>query len=809
VKTSLLSLLCCLLFIPHKVQAQAPRYNVSGSVIDSTTTKGLEFVSVSLTQPDSIRVIASALTDSTGHYVLYNIAAGAYQLNLSFVGYQKKKIKITITSNTVLPKTYLSTDSKVLKEATVLSEKPVIKVEAGKITFDVAKTLTDGAETAMEALQKMPGITVNQDGGVNVKGKSGVRYLVDGKPSPMAQTNPEAFLKSIPSKNIESIEVITTPSAKYDASGSAAIINIHLKKGKLEGLNGSVSAGIGTVFDKYNASGNINYKKDKFNVFSNLYYRNEKMSSESIDERRVMVNNTLATYSTKNNGTNHSENASGKIGMEYSFDKHHSITYALDVDYWSYKGRGIGQMQVADPGTPTLSLRRSDNQPDNKDLSITNSLNFRKTYDSSDRAWSIDIAHTIQKQDGRSLNMSTAFDAADSAISALEFYKRTRNYGDNQNILFQTDYNTPLKAADSKLETGVKEEVNLHNTFADVYSRSNSTEYKDTIQSSLFKYIESITAAYITYSGKIKKFSYSGGLRWEHTYVHSDLSRVNQNYASIFPSATIGWQFNDDHGISASYSRRIDRPGFWMLNNAVSYNSAYSLERGNPEIRPVFVNTIELTYNAQIKEQNLALTCGYARNEGSFQSIYHTDSNRITYSRYENAGSQDDLSAGIDATLKPTKWWNLSLSTSYSYHWFFYSQEGILTHNQGGNLDFSGNMTFKFWKNASFSIWGWGSTGWVNAQDRNKPVGSVTATIKKKFFKDKFTVAISCRDVFHTMKWGSVTQTRTLYEYSLYTSQSTVGYLTLTYQFGNQTFTPETKGKSSRMGGGGGGGGGN
>jgi len=193
-------------------------------------------------------------------------------------------------------------------------------------------------------------------------------------------------------------------------------------------------------------------------------------------------------------------------------------------------------------------------------------------------------------------------------------------------------------------------------------------------------------------------------------------------------------------------------------------------------------------------KQSFGGNTSYSHTDGTFQTISHTDSNRVTYSSMENAGTKDNVGIFIYSNLKLTKWWDASLSSGYSYHWYNFTQNGMPTHTQGVEAGFWGNTTFKFWKNASFQLNGWGNTGWVEAQKRTKPVGNITATIRKKFFKDKFTVSLSCRDVFFIQKWRSTTVTDQLYVSSQYASETRVGYLTLSYQFGKTTFTPEAEG---------------
>ena len=804
--------LAMLLLLQIFCMAQNGLGKVSGSVIDSLSATILESATVVLT--DSLtKQVQSLNTDSTGRFEFTALAFGSYQLSINYIGYQKKIVPVTLSeknSVVALDKLQLTGTGKQLGEVEVLSEKPVIRNLPGKIIFDVAKTISDGAETANESLQKIPGVSINQDGSVQVRGKSGIKILVDGKPSPLANTNPEVFLKSIPANNIESIEVNTAPSAKYDASGSGIVINIKLKKGKLEGLNGSVSAGVGTVFNKFNGSGNINYKKSKVNVFANFYGRNEKTWNRNTDDRTITTGNTSTRVYQKNEGKSESTSLNGKGGIEYTFDKHHTFTYSESTDYWNSKWTNLGTGYIKDGTGKLLNTLAPSSYGKRGNLSVTNSLNFRKTWDSTEREWTIDVAHTYLGSNNISENITSTFDTLGVEVSSAAFHKRTNNKGVNHNFLFQTDFSNPFKREDSKLEVGIKEEVNLYNSNTDVFNVKIPDVIKDTLQSSTFKYLESVSAAYANYSDKIKGFIFSAGLRWEHTYVHSANNAVNQNYSSLFPSAMVGYEFNEDHNISLSYGRTIERPGFWMLNNVVRYNSPYSVWLGNPSIKPAYVNSLTLEYAGTVKNQSLSFSSDFSRTGGTFQSLSTTDSNKVTFSQYKNAGTETSLNFGFSGSFKITKWFDLSLSPLYAHIWFNYLYENANVKMDRSVFNFWGSATFRFWKNASLQISGWGNTGWVEPQTSNKPVGGVGITLKKKFFKDHFVVSISCRDVFNTMRWRTHVYTPVLSGYNDWKSESRIGYLTLTYQFGKTTFAPDhtSKVKSSRLGGGGGNGGG-
>ncbi len=807
-------LLLLLAFLPVWLCGIAAGGTVSGVVVDSLSGKPMDAAGVMLIKTGATDALEALITDSTGYFLFSAVSEGSYTIRVNYTGYTTKIAAVDLSATQTSPdnlKIELVPGAGTLQEVEILSEKPVIRNMPGKIIFDVAKTVSDGAETAQESLQKIPGVNVGQDGAVTVRGKGNVRILVDGRNNPMAQANPEQFLKSIPAKNIESIEVNTAPSAKYDAEGSGIVINIKLRKGKLEGLNGSVSAGVGTVFNKFNGSGNLNYKKGKINVFGNASYNNSIQWNRSTDETKIL-SDTPVYFAQLLTGKGHSENGAGKVGFEYAMDSKHALTYSLDGNYWNWKSNRAGSGTVRDANRAIINTTQPGSLSDNKNLSFTNALNYRQTFDTTDRAWTIDMAHTYNTRNNTGQSYSHAFDGPGNEIAAAYFNKQTLNHSLTHNLLLQSDFNTPLKKIpDAQIEAGVKEEANLFNSNTTVNDNTSGAPVADTLQSNRFKYIESVTAAYGNFSGEYKSFTYSAGLRWEHTYITSDLNSVRQNYSSFFPTVTVGYNITDEHTISLNYGRNIERPGFWMLNNNISYTNAYAVSNGNPNIRPAFTNSVSFEYNGTIKQQSLNFSTSFSRTDGTFQEISTVDSANITHSHYENAGHEMGVYVSIDGSFKIGKNFDFSVSPGTGYWWFNYIYNNKPISTQRYEMNLWGNITYRFWKTASVQLWGWVNSGFVEAQSQGKPVGSVTISVKKKFFKDHFTVQLSCRDVFNTMTWRGRTSTPTLDNQTLWKGESRVGYLTLTYQFGKQTFSAaanKTKGKSDRLGGGGGSGGG-
>ncbi|MBS1617417.1 MAG: outer membrane beta-barrel protein, partial [Bacteroidetes bacterium] len=667
--------LCCVLSF-----AQSSSHRVTGRVVDTATNTVIELVTVQLRHQQSKNPEYVQVSDLDGKFIFERVIPGDYELYISYVGYDARAIAVKVDHDVDLGSVTLHTTSHALTEATVVADKPVITKSAEKTVFNVAQSPTHQTGTAEDALRNMPGVAVDRNGNISMIGKQGVKVLVDGKPSVLAESNLQAFLKSIPANTIESIELITNPSARYDAAGNAGIINIKLKKGKRDGLNGSISATYG-ILNRYNGNAVLNYRKNKFNLFTTYSVNYKKENHEFNDKRDITINDTLSHYYQHNPSTDRNLSNSLKAGLDYFINDKNTLTYTFSGSHNWGRMNSTSDSRNMDADFNPLSSFLSGTQNNGLSLSLTNDINYLKKYDSTDRELMIDLSHTYVKGTNRDYLQSKAYDTAGNEMPAqnLDRSMYTRNY--IHNIIFKLDYVQPLKLKGYKIETGLKNETTLNHNDYNVYDKQNGNEVKNTLLSNGFEYIENIAAYYIIGSGAYKeRLTYSAGLRAEHTYIGSNNSGVNRNYLSLFPSASLNGVLGKEknQNLSLSYSRRVERPAFQQINNTVTYFDQYSTWQGNPYLRPAFSHILSLEYNITIKKTMLSISSENSFTDGLFTESSAVDSNRVTRGSVRNGSKSTTIGGGFYIKSDLTKWWSIQMNHYVAWQKFDY-KAGINT----------------------------------------------------------------------------------------------------------------------------------
>ncbi len=795
--------LCCALSF-----AQSSPYRVTGRVIDTATNSVIELVTVQLRHPQSKSPEYVQVSDLDGKFVFERVTPGDYELYISYVGYDAKTIAVQVDHDVDLGSVALHPTSHALTEATVVADKPVITRSAEKTVFNVAQSPTHQTGTAEDALRNMPGVAVDRNGNISMIGKQGVKVLVDGKPSVLAESNLQAFLKSIPANTIESIELITNPSARYDAAGNAGIINIKLKKGKRDGLNGSASAGYGFL-NRYNGNTVLNYRKNKVNLFATYSLNYKRENHEFNDKRDITINDTLSHYYQHNPSTDRNLSNSLKAGLDYFINDKNTLTYTFSGSHNWGRMNSTSDSRNMNANFNPLSSFLSATQNNGLSLSVTNDINYLKKYDSTDRELMVDLSHTYVKSANRDYLQSKAYDTVGNEMPAqnLDRSMYTRNY--IHNIIFKLDYVQPLKLKGYKIETGLKNETTLNHNDYNVYDKQNGNDVKNMLLSNGFEYVENIAAYYIIGSGAYKeRLTYSAGLRAEHTYIGSNNSGVNRNYLSLFPSASLNGVLGKEknQNLSLSYSRRVERPAFQQINNTVTYFDQYSTWQGNPYLRPAFSHILSLEYNITIKKTMLSISSENSFTDGLFTESSAVDSNRVTRGSVRNGSKSTTIGGGFYIKSDLTKWWSIQMNHYVAWQKFDY-KAGINTGAvTGAWYNLWTSMDFKFWKNTIFNINGWFNSGDVSPQGRSKPCGAMNASIKKSFLKDRLTVSIVGQNILNTMKFGWYVNTANLHTNGSWQNFNRAVYVTLTYRFGKDTKPIQRRDieENSRLGGGGG-----
>lgn len=645
---------------------------ISGTLIDSVSKKALDYASVGLYRSGGKSPISGVITDTKGNFKLDGIHPGTYKIVITYIGYPNKTVDQIVTTDSKPDKNMgdiiVSPGAKTLKEVTVNGQKALIENHIDKLVYNVEKDLTAAGGNASDVLQKVPLVAVDINGNVSVRGDGNVRVLINGKPSGATAASLSDLLKAIPADQIKSIEVITNPSAKYDAEGTAGIINIVTKQTNMSGLSGSVSGGFGTRQNNGNA--NINYTKNRLTLSAN-FGGNFTWPQTSITQSSQQFTNVDTIRNQQSNGTSRVKRYSvlGSFTAGYDFNKYNNITSTIRVTDGTFNTNGSSST-IASSNFPTPSTSYVYN-------STTLGHNSFGGFD-----WNIDYTHKFHKE-GEEISLSTQW----SHSSIVTNYTTDYSYvfpsqgdnidGINNEYTVQLDYTLPINKV-FKLEAGGKEIIRRISSTSDVFSPDGpgGPLVYDPINSNLYNYNQNVTAGYAVFTITLpKSYTILAGSRLENTDIHGDpvnntqdLSAFSQNYNTFIPSLTLQKALTPTQTLKLSYSKRITRPSLQFLNPFVNKSNITAITVGDPTLDPEISQTVELNYNTFIKSSVINFSVYYKRNDGLISNLtsilapvglQQTDgtviSSTSTYTQYRNIGVNNSFGASFFGSINPIK----------------------------------------------------------------------------------------------------------------------------------------------------------
>ncbi|HVI47360.1 MAG TPA: TonB-dependent receptor [Chitinophaga sp.] len=662
-------------------QAQnGPR--VSGQVVQ-TGSKPVEFATITLLKAKDSSLVKGAIADIGGKYEFENVKQGKYLIAAAAVGMNKTYGKAfdVVTAAVQLPPISMEASSKSLKAVDVTARKPFIEQRADKMVVNVENSISASGGNAMEVLEKSPTINVDKDGNISMKGKSGVIILIDGKQTNMSSQDIAELLRSMPSTNLEQIELIANPSAKYDAAGNAGIINLKLKKNKNYGTNGNLTLGASHgKKPRYNAGLNLNHRNEKFNIYGSYNYNHREQEQNLGLFRSLTDKNSYRVYDQVSEMHNQSEYHAGKIGLDYFLAKGHTIGVMADVAYRDYKDPGVSTTLMGNGKIIDSILRTNTNQGGIWRRGAYN-LNYRGVLDSTGKELNVDLDYA--KNSDRQGNNIYAFTTGGDGKATLN-RDTSRN---NQPAVIEiktikVDYTHPLKKQ-AKLEAGVKLSFVKTDNDARFDSLKGGNWILDDNRSNHFIYKENINAAYINFNKQYKKWTVQLGLRGEQTHItgRSESRKGNQDvvvnndssYFNLFPSAAVTYTLNKDNTLGITYSRRIQRPSYEDLNPFEFYLDRYTKVSGNPSLRPQYSNNFEVTHTFK---DFLITSIGYAHTKDMMTRILSSDVDMATGDstvlkyKYQNVAKADNFNMNVSVPFPITKWWNSFTTLSGAYNIF-------------------------------------------------------------------------------------------------------------------------------------------
>jgi len=653
--------------IPFSFIAHAQNGKITGSVKDASM-KGIHSATVSLLKLKDSSAAKFVATDREGQYEFSGIADGKYFVSASNVGYAKitsAPFEVSPSNNTInVPVLVVSEQAKDLGGVTVIAKKPFIEARPDKTIVNVDASPTSAGATVLELLEKSPGITVDNDGNISLRGKAGVIIMIDGKPTYLSSTDLANLLKNMPASQLEQIEIMTNPSARYDAAGNSGIINIKTKKGKASGFNGSVMVGITASFlktgdalyvtPKSQNSINFNYRKNKWNFFGN-YNPNIYNGRGKLDIERKFFddNGDIAGYSDvatkfKFGNNNHSL----KLGVDFFADKKN--TYGIVASTFMFNGHPtpvtLNTLSDASHVVTSSMVSLTENRIDFNNFS--GNFNYRHVFDTAGSELTVDVDY-IGYRNTSNMLLTTEFYDDTYQQSSDPLLLKGHLPSDINIYSVKSDYMHPFRGG--RLEAGIKSSYVKTDNIVD-YQRLYADKWIPDARSNHFVYDENINAAYVTVNKQIKKWTLQGGLRVENTiangYQVTNDSTFKRNFTDLFPNVYLTYAVNDKNSITLSYGRRITRPNYQDLNPFTYFLDSLSYRQGNPYLLPQFTNNVELSHTFKGK---IITTLNYNNTTDVISQIFKQNSQtKIVYFTSDNVAKFINMGISITAPVTIT-----------------------------------------------------------------------------------------------------------------------------------------------------------
>ncbi|ARK12664.1 TonB-dependent receptor [Fibrella sp. ES10-3-2-2] len=749
------------LWVGTTVAQSLPKVTVSGSLVDSASTKPVPFATVAVRAGTTL--ITGSTTDSSGTFKLANLAPGSYTLTLSSIGYQPKNRLIAIPADQPslnLGAIQLRSDSRTLSELTVTAQKALIEEKGDRLVYNAEKDISNVGGSAADVLRKVPSLSLDLDGNIQMRGNSNIRVLINGKPSAMMARNLADALRQMPADNIKSVEVITSPGAKYDAEGAAGVINIITKKA-LQGFNGSVMASLGNMNRSTNTKFALKTKKLGFSLAANGYqFRNIR----DVQTTRTTLSATgqpLNYLSQLSYADNTGTGGFGEFSLDYDPDSTSRINFSANAWGGSYPNNSSVINQLTDPAGTLLQYFRND-------------IRFRNPYGNSqfDLGYTKTFAKRGSNTSASEFTLLTQFSRMPDnyfydtdrytldETEQLSFRQRSTNYSRNKEYTLQADYTHPFQIKNSHDTTNLKLEVGLKAIRRDIGSEfrvelapdGQSPFVIDPAQSNDFDYNQQIYSGYTALRVETKqKLNLNLGARLERTEISGNFLTTNTSlanqYTNLIPSITISKGIKS-HTIKASYTQRIQRPQLWFLNPWVNASDPRNLQTGNPYLNPELNHAVELGHSVSTKAGLSINSAFYWRmTNNAIEFIRTVNEAGISLSKPENIAQRKAYGVNVNVSGQANKNWTLNGGIDARY--VDLTSVALNQRNSGvvGNMNLS--STYKLPRNYTFQANANVNSGWINLQGSGSSFYWYGFALKREMMDKKASLTLGVNNPFN------------------------------------------------------------
>ena len=754
-------------------------------ILKSEAGESVPFAAATLLNNKDATLVKATITTDKGIFTFHAIPQGPYLLQISNLGFADRNLQIMVNDTVLdLGVILLESAAEELEEVIVVAEKPMVQVLADRTVFNVENTLNATGTSAFELLRKAPGVVVDNAGGIIVEGKAGVQIFIDGRPSVLQGEDLTNYLESLQSTAIEALEIITQPSSKYDAAGTAGIINIKLKKDRSLGTNGSLTTGV-TIgdFARYTTSINFNIR----GKLGNLYGMYSNRFGKSSNFLNLLRTQSGTQFGARTNSIYDQNSNNIIIGYDVYASKKSTVGVIFNGNF----NNGFGSNNSRTPIRPVGNIVNdsvlvSDNRTSNTAANINVNLNY-KYADTLGHMVNIDFDYGTYGSDRDALQPNVYFNGDETQI--------IRQNTTSQNtpihigiVTFRTDYEQDLYKG--KLGLGVKfSYVNTDNTF-DFFNRMNGEDVLNTVQSNRFDYTENINAAYVNYNYKWTKWNLQMGIRVEHTISDGNLVSIQENednsverkYTDIFPSGGLTYQLNQKNQLALLYSRRVQRPNYESLNPFEYVIDELSFSKGNPFLQPQYTDNLKFSHTYNYR---LTTSLSYSYISDFFAQVTVAEGETRNFLTTRNVADQEVINVGISYPKNIKEWWEVYLSiNAYLSNYKANSPEFSPVRQE--TLSLYAQNTFTLPKQIRMELSGWYSSPTVwGGTYRTAALGSLNLALQKRFFEDKLTTRLAFNDLLFTNPWRGKTQFGDLFINGSGGSDSRQVALSITYDFGS------------------------
>lgn len=748
---------------------------IEGKVFDGLNRNPLEYANVILFSSKDSSMVMGVASNSAGVFTFENLKPGSYFLKISFMGYEpyvSDRIVISPRSQNVqLGTIELKPKEYILQQAVVSGQKMEMNYSLDKKIINVDKTIAATGGTVVDVLENAPSVKVDADGNISLRGNPNVTILINGRISGLTAFGGSEALSSIPASSVERIEIVTNPSARYEAEGTSGIINIVLKKSESVGFNGqlNLNAGYG---DRYNSTLSTNLKYGAWNLSINYDARMFNFNGSGTTFRKTEYNSISSSTLQTNNSRNENFGHNGFFGFDYSLDSKTSLAGSFSFRRFNPEYKSFFVNQNFDLNNQVI--RFFDRKTEGERLFASNNynLNFKKEYDAKGQELSLDFNLSTNQMERDEKIYQNEWDPAFSGTILKTYSQKTKSKNNNREIAAQIDYAHPLEDG-SKFETGLRYSDKLLKTNNYYYDLISNAYIENLSLRNNFNYDEQILASYLIYNTQFSDFKIQAGIRAEQTFINTKLIVTGEKnyseYLSLFPSAHLSYSFSKNDEARFSYSRRVDRPSNRQLNPIVDYSDSLNLFRGNPKLKPQYINSYEVGYIKTIGKATINTNLFLRETNDLIGTTTRLINQNVTETTFENLNKGRWMGVEVIYTQTILPFWRASINASYfnveisdNRNLGNDNSSNSWTLRASNSLFFSKATQFQFtfnYNSPSLAVQqSYRGASFISSQSKTKEMWWIDLAGRQELLEKALSLTLRISDVFNTRKFDVYTK---------------------------------------------------